>query len=307
MAMTEAGDDDLRAAGHADQSEVADTATTSESASGRSTQLARLPVDAVELVAPEREPGAVRKTVRATTGVARVAMSAAAGVTAWGIDTALGVGTTVVRGSIAGKPPRAVLAEAEAEIRDAVRRALALSATPEQPASDAVPTLREQGAALLRLSASTQGERQETHPAFARMLAELTPDEARILRLLHLDGPQPSIDIRTGRPRGIGVERIISGLNLIGEQAGLRFPNRIQQYLPNLRRLGLIEFIKEPVGNPNRYQLLEAQSPVREVLKRSGFGTKVYYRSIALTGFGADFVHICLPVVVQDGSVSGTS
>lgn len=309
MAMTEAGGDDLRATGQGsertEQSEVAETARTSESStSGQSTEIARLPVGAVE---PKQQVSSVRKTVRATTGVARVAVSAAAEVTAWGIDTALGVGATVVRGSIAGTPPREVLAEAEAEVRDAVRRALRLPATPEQPTSDAVPTLREQGAALLRLSASTQGEHHETHPAFARMLEELTPDEARILRFLHLDGPQPSIDIRAGRPRGIGVERIISGLNLIGEHAGLRFPNRIQQYLPNLRRLGLIEFVKEPVGNPNRYQLLEAQSPVREVLKRSGFGTKVYYRSIALTGFGADFVQTCLPVVVQDGRVSGTS
>ncbi|MGY4099753.1 Abi-alpha family protein [Nocardia sp. R16R-3T] len=311
MAVTEAGGDDPRAAGHgcerAAQSEVAETATTSESVSGQSSEIARLPVGAVESAAPKREPGSVRKTVRASTGVARVVVSAAAGVTAWGIDTALGVGATVVRGSIAGNPPREVLAEAEAEVRDAVRRALRLPTTPEQPTPDAIPTLREQGAALLRLSASTQGEHHETHPAFARMLEELTPDEARILRFLHLDGPQPSIDIRAGRPRGIGVERIISGLNLIGEHAGLRFPNRIQQYLPNLRRLGLIEFVKEPVGNPNRYQLLEAQSPVREVLKRSGFGTKVYYRSIALTGFGADFVQTCLPVVVQDGRVSGDS
>jgi len=303
MAMTESGGDDLRAAGqgseHVEHSEVAET-------SQPSTEIARLPITSAEVESRERQPGSVRKTVRATTGVARVAVTAAAGVTAWGIDTALGVGATVVRGSIAGNPPREVLAEAEAEVRDAVRRALRLPATPEQPTPDAVPTLREQGAALLRLSASTQGEHHETHPAFAHMLEELTPDEARILRFLHLDGPQPSIDIRTGRPRGLGVERIVSGLNLIGEHAGLRFPNRIQQYLPNLRRLGLIEFVKEPVGNPNRYQILEAQSPVREVLKRSGFGTKVYYRSITLTGFGADFVQTCLPVVVQDGRASGT-
>jgi hypothetical protein len=276
-----------------------------------STEIARRPVAEIQLVDKSptraRQFGSVRKTVRAATGVARVAVTAASEVAAWSFDTALGVGATVVRGSVAGAPPREVLAAAEAEVRDAVRRALRLPATPEPPDPAALPTLREQGAALLRLSASTEGEHEDTHPAFARMLSDLTPDEARILRFLHLDGPQPSIDIRTGRPRGLGAERIMSGLNLIGEHAGLRFPNRVQQYLPNLRRLGLIEFVKVPVGNPNRYQLLEAQSPVREVLKRSGFGTKVHYRSIALTEFGADFVQTCLPVVVQDGQVSGTS
>lgn len=305
MAVTESGGDDLSAAGQRSaRVEPSETAETPRPA----TEIVRLPSAAVELESAtrKRELGSVRKTVRATTGVARVAVTAAGAVTAWSIDTALGVGATVVKGSIAGNPPREVLAEAEAEVRDAVRRALRLPATPEQPTTDAVPTLREQGAALLRLSASTQGEHHETHPAFARMLEELTPDEARILRFLHLDGPQPAIDIRAGRPRALGTERIISGLNLIGDHAGLRFPNRIQQYLPNLRRLGLIDFAKDPVGNPNRYQILEAQAPVREVLKRSGFGTKIYYRSITLTGFGADFVQTCLPIVVQDGRASGT-
>ncbi|WP_083911604.1 Abi-alpha family protein [Nocardia takedensis] len=272
------------------------------------TQLSRANTDAVA-VRPKRRPTrpSPLDTVRAATGVAKVAVTAAGAVTSWSVDTALGLGATVVRGSIAGNPPREVLAEAEAEFRSALRRALGLPPQDTPDTLAGVPTLREQGAALLRLSANPHGEAQEIHPAFARMLADLTPDEARILRFLHLDGPQPAIDIRAGRPRGLGAEKVMSGINLIGEHAGLRFPNRIQQYLPNLRRLGLIEFAKEPVGNPHRYQLLEAQSPVREVLKRSGFGTKVHYRSIVLTGFGADFVQTCLPVVVSDGRASGTS
>ncbi|MEV0297306.1 Abi-alpha family protein [Nocardia sp. NPDC050710] len=294
--MTEADGDDIEAV---ESSEVVQP----------STEIARRPLAPLPDTAetPSRSRPSARQTVRAATGVARVAVSAASAVTAWGVDTALGVGATVVRGSIAGAPTREVLAEAEAEFKDAVRRALGLPVATPTADTTGVPTLREQGAALLRLSASTQAEANEIHPAFAGMLADLTPDEARILRFLHLDGAQPAIDIRTGRPRGFGAERIVSGLNLIGEHAGLRFPNRIQQYLPNLRRLGLIEFAREPVGNPNRYQILEAQSPVREVLKRSSFGTKIYYRSIVLTGFGADFVETCLPVVVQDGRASGTS
>ena len=248
-------------------------------------------------------------TVRAATGMARVAWTAVSGATSWGVATAANVTSTVVQRSIQGVPAREVLAEAETEVRDAVRRALGLPADAEAPATQGVPsTLREQGAALLRLSASTHAE-DRNHPAFAGMLAELTPDEARILRFLHLDGPQPSIDIRTGRPRGLGAERLGAMLTLIGDHAGLRFPNRVQQYLTNLRRLGLVEHTREPVGNPHRYQLLEAQAPVRELLKRSGFGTKVIYRSIVLTGFGSDFVRTCLPVVVpqDDGRASGTS
>ncbi|MFG1791948.1 Abi-alpha family protein [Nocardia sp. NPDC049149] len=270
-----------------------------------STELARRPDSEVARIdeSPSRVPVPIA-TVRAATGVARVAWSAFTGVTAWSLGTAVGVTSTVVARSIQGVSPREVLAEAESEVRDRMRQALGLPEVPNEPAAHAVPTLREQGAALLRWSPSTNDE-DENHPAFAGMLAELTPDEARVLRFLHLDGPQPSIDIRTGRPRALGAERLGSMLTLVGEQAGLRFPNRIQQYLTNLRRLGLIEHEREPVGNPQRYQLLEAQTTVRELLKRSGFGTKVIYRSVALTGFGTDFVRTCLPVAIQDDRAAG--
>ncbi|MEV6277913.1 Abi-alpha family protein [Nocardia sp. NPDC051832] len=269
-----------------------------------SAEIARRPVTPLPVPEqPARTRPSARQTVRAGVGVARVAITAASKVTAWGVGTAADVGKTVVRGSMAGAPAAEVLAEAETEFKGAVRRALGIPGAGAEAVE--VPALREQGAALLRLSASPQAEQPGIHPAFARMLADLTPDEARILRFLHTEGPQPAIDIRAGRPRALGSERRVSGLNLIGEHAGLRFPNRIQQYLPNLARLGLIEFVSEPVGNPNRYQLLEAQPTARNLLKRSSFGTKVFYRSIILTDFGADFIQTCLPIVVDGDRASG--
>ncbi|WP_280234583.1 Abi-alpha family protein [Nocardia cyriacigeorgica] len=249
-------------------------------------------------------------TVRTATGVVRVAWSTVTGAAGWGVGTVLDVTGTVVRRSAAGVPPAEIRAEAEAEVRRALRRALGLPETERRGGSGGTPTLREQGAALLRLSASTHTD-DDGHPAFANILAEITPDEARILRYLRMDGPQPSLEVHGGRLGRLGAERLglrqESGLTLLGEHAGLRFPNRIQHYLTNLRRLGVIELAKEPVGNPNRYQLLEAQSPVRDLLKRSGFGTKVSYRSIILTGFGEEFVQTCLPVVLHEGPAAETS
>ncbi|MEV0245012.1 Abi-alpha family protein [Nocardia sp. NPDC050712] len=293
MALTESGaGDDISAAGRSTDATP-------------SAEIARRPVTPLPVPEqPARTRPSARQTVRAGVGVARVAITAASKATAWSVGTAADVGKTVVRGSLAGSPPAEVLAEAESEFKGAVRRALGI---PGATAGSAVPALHEQGAALLRLSASPHAEQPDIHPAFARMLADLTPDEARILRFLHTDGPQPALDIRTGRPRALGSDRRVSGLNLIGEHAGLRFPNRTQQYLPNLARLGLIEFAPEPVGNPHRYQLLEAEPAARTILKRSGFGTKVYYRSIVLTAFGADFIRTCLPIVVDGDRAAGTS
>src|SRR5581483_1792325 len=122
---------------------------------------------------------------------------------------------------------------------------------------------------------------EEAHPAYARMLGELAPDEARILRLLVIEGPQPSVDVRTSGP--------------IGMEAGVRHPVRVKRYLDNLYRLGLIWFSREELSDQARYQVLEAQTEVTEAMaevKRS----RTVRRSIHLTPFGEDFCGTCMPL-----------
>ncbi|MBF6178389.1 Uncharacterised protein [Nocardia otitidiscaviarum] len=259
-----------------------------------STELAVRPTPPVPVVPePERT-----STVRTTTGVVRVAWSALTEVTAWGVGTALGVTGTVLRGSMSGHPPRTILTEAGAQVRDSLRQALGVHPTPgPEPVPDTatVTALRARGAELLRQSADLHGA-EESHPAYARILGELAPDEARIVRFLYLDGPQPAMDIRVSRTAGTRG----GWFNLLGEDAGLRYPNRTDEYLTNLRRLGLIDLGREPLGNPNRYQLLEALPEARKLLKRTGFGTKVLYRTIELTSFGGGFVRTCLPIPSLD-------
>ncbi|HZJ29090.1 MAG TPA: Abi-alpha family protein, partial [Solirubrobacterales bacterium] len=79
--------------------------------------------------------------------------------------------------------------------------------------------LRERGAELLRRSADLH-DRDDQHPAYRRILEELAPDEARILRLLVADGPQPTVDVRAGlRP----ASRLVSaGHSMLGADAGCR-------------------------------------------------------------------------------------
>ncbi|MGW2659409.1 Abi-alpha family protein [Nocardia tengchongensis] len=239
--------------------------------------------------------------VRAATGVVRVAMSAAVEASFWSLHTALGVTSVVLRGSMAGQPPREILSDAGAQVRHSVRQALGVP-VPENldPTADSGHTalLRARGAELLRRSADFHAEDDtHHHTAYARILSELAPDEARVVRHLYLDGPQPAVEVKTGRSSYRGV------FNLLGEDAALRYPNRIDEYLANLDRLGLIDVTREALGNPNRYQLLEAMPDVRRLLKRASFGTKVLYRTIELTSFGAGFVRTCLPVPSLDPQI----
>jgi hypothetical protein len=165
---------------------------------------------------------------------------------------------------------------------------------PAPDAPDASTSLRERGAELLRRSADVD-YREEAHPAYARILEDLAPDEGRILRLLAVEGPQPSIDVRTARPFNIGSELVAPGLSMIGARAGCRHLDRVPAYLNNLYRLGLIWFSREPVADRLRYQVLEAQPDVVEAMREAGRARTVR-RSIHLTPFGADFCETCLPL-----------
>jgi Abortive infection alpha len=154
-------------------------------------------------------------------------------------------------------------------------------------------TLREEGELLLRRSRDVHYE-VEAHPAYERILSELAPDEGRILRLLLLDGPQPTVDVRTGGPVGIVRSRLIApGSSMIGARAGCRYVDRVPSYLNNLFRLGLIWFSRETLRDPLRYQVLEAQPDVLEAI-HSVRQAKVVRRSIHLTPFGEDFCRVCL-------------
>jgi hypothetical protein len=83
---------------------------------------------------------------------------------------------------------------------------------------------------------------------------------------------------------------------MIGQQAGVRHLDRVPQELNNLYRLGLIWFSREPLEDPLRYQVLEAQPDVLAAL-HSGGKAKTVRRQILLTPFGVDFCKIALPGV----------
>lgn len=163
-----------------------------------------------------------------------------------------------------------------------------------QGAEMSAEALRAYGADLLRRSADVEAD-EGTHPAYARILEQLAPDEARILRLLATEGDQPAVDVRSSPLLGLGSQLVAEGLNMTGQEAGVRQVERVPAYLNNLYRLGLIWFSKEPIDDPVRYQVLEAQPDVLGALKHSG-RAKSIQRSIRLTPFGHDFCLACLPL-----------
>ncbi len=252
-------------------------------------------------------------------GVARIAATAAMRSTAWTVGSGLRSGRLLARAltnpQAAGELVQEVardVAEASRTVSDVARAVSAgvpipkalmdatvslsnvvLQDATEQESDQPEPSLRELGEKLLRRSRDVWSE-EESHPAYARILTELAPDEARILLLLLRGGPQPSVDVRTGGPVGMVSSALVApGLSMIGARAGCRYLDEVPSYLNNLFRLGLIWFSREQLEDPMEYQVVEAQPDVLEAMHSVRF-PKVVRRSIQLTPFGIGFCRACL-------------
>lgn len=234
-----------------------------------------------------------------------MAIDASWRITRWSTDTAVRAGGRIVRAAMGGASPARLVDTTQAELRVYLRRMLGVgdSSIVEAPPPRAGMSngdlpggraeLRALGDDLLRRSAQVDVT-EELHPAYARILSDIAPDEARILRLLWYAGPEPAVDVRTAVVFGVGSQLVAPGLSMIGMRAGCRHVERVPAYLNNLHRLGLVWFSREPVTDTRRYQLLEVQPDVMEAKRRAGRG-RTKRRSIHLTPFGKDFCDSCLP------------
>ncbi len=234
-----------------------------------------------------------RELLRAAPGLARIAAVAWWETARWTARASAKASSKALRAAASGMTPSELFQSTGADARTYLRRLLGIVPGIESSDGSTEP-LRRRGAELLRRSSDIRF-REDTHPAYERILGDLSPDEARILRLLATDGPQPTVDVRTSRPFNIGSELVAPGLSMIGSEAGCRFPQRVQRYLNNLFRLGLIWFNREPLKELRGYQVLEAQPDVAEALRDAGRGRTVR-RSVNLTPFGEDFCAVCLAI-----------
>jgi hypothetical protein len=245
--------------------------------------------------------------LRAAPVLARLAFAAWLRATGWTVQVSVSASGRVLRGAANGESPGEIIRDVEGELREYLRRLLGVDENGDADDSEPVdaevveddrPTvdkLREQGRDLLRRSADVYDD-DEAHPAYALIVQNMAPDEARILRLLCREGPQPAVDVRTAGAlsRASRSEMVAPGINMIGLGAGVKHPDRIKPYLDNLYRLGLIWFSREPLDDPLEYQVLEAQPEVAEAMEKAGKG-KTVRRSIHLTDFGEDFCALVLP------------
>lgn len=251
--------------------------------------------------------------------LARAAADAWLRMAIWGLGTSIRAGARLARAATDPEAAVELYQDVTGGVRDYAREFLGITDLDEQvrqltPLAGATIRrngrrpeldLRAQGEALLRQAADVSAD-EGAHPAYARILTELAPDEARILRVLATEGPQPMVDIRAANLIGVGSQLIAPGLNMIGAQAGLRRREKVPAYLDNLLRLGLISLSEEALDDPITYQVLEAQPEVLGTIKDTARAKSVH-RSIRLTPFGTDFCRVCLPLEATDPTSARSS
>lgn len=235
----------------------------------------------------------------------------------WAVGTTFEVAKQLTQAALDGESSADIADRTGAALRSIARSALGVTEgsvreivsyvpTPMGPNQHAIPVngslirsatsddLRRRGDALLARSADVYFT-EDVHPAYDRILDQLAPDEARILRFMALNGPQPSVDVRTNRPLGIGSELVQGDLTSVPEQSGVRYPDRSRNYLINLNRLGLVSTSDDPVVL-SRYMVLEVQPVVEAALKKAGRAPKIVRKSLRLTEFGEDFCQTCFSI-----------
>jgi len=265
----------------------------------------------------EATGGELRPSVAAVPGLARIAAGAWYRGAAWGIDTTLRASRRLGAAAVSGESAGELLGEARDETVRGVRRLLGVdsAAEPLPPAggvsgppraraerngrgATGAERLREHGARLLDRAADVDDERDPIHPGFVRIVDQLAPDEARILKLLANDGPQGIVYVNKAAPFGFGAREIARRLSMIGHEAGLLHAELVPAYLDNLVSHGLVAIRRDALDDELPYQVIEAQPEVIQAIGDAGgtlFRGQITRRSVHLTDFGRAFCEACFP------------
>ena len=253
----------------------------------------------------------VRELVELGPTLARLGVLASVRAAGWATSTSASVWKRIAVAARDGESPGELLAEAREQSVQAARRALGVTEVEEtlgrltsqrrQRSTDRrrqAVDLRRRGQELLNRSAQV-GADDDRHPAFGLILEQLAPDEMRILRALASGGGQAALTVEASGPLGIGGRRVARRLSLLAQRAGCRHPERVQLYLDNLLRLGLVQVTDEPFDDEELYELLEAQPEVTEAKDEASSGAahaKSVRGRIELSELGRWFCEACLPV-----------
>lgn len=152
--------------------------------------------------------------------------------------------------------------------------------------------IRELYASLLAM-AMNKNTSDKAHPSFVEVIKNLSTNEAIILQHFISKYTYPKVDIQETENNAGEINRFMN-FTLFHTLDSRLNVNNIPTYLDNLKRLGVIEIIKdEYFADGSLYDSLENDSTITNLIKSiEDKGKKVKFRRglLRLTSFGTDFV-----------------
>ncbi len=147
-------------------------------------------------------------------------------------------------------------------------------------------------AALLR-TGETQSPAAAREAAVMRTIHELLPDEARILLTMSSGSVQAVLQAYDGD------EQIICNKSNVGRNAKVRAQDLTTRYVTHLLELGLVELIPYQGREFYEWEMIEAETEVREVLGRYDhrklIKPKLVRQILRLSPTGRAFCDVCIP------------
>jgi len=164
------------------------------------------------------------------------------------------------------------------------------------------PSLSELYANLLA-AAMDKETASGAHPAFVEIIKQLTPDEAKLVRLFVFPRAMPLLTVRwdykNPTPEKSGGIDVLVNFSFLGKEAKLEFPHLTQTYIDNLCRLGLADVpaIFEYTGK-GIYDHLEGAEEVlkakSEIENNPELSCSFERKGLRVTELGKQFARVCV-------------
>jgi len=140
------------------------------------------------------------------------------------------------------------------------------------------------------------------HPAFAEIIKQLTPDEAKLISLFVLDIPLPLLTVRNEYRPGLanktGGFDVLVNVSTLGQQAGCDHPELVPTYIDNLCRLGLAEVpeIYKYTGAGIYDELEKSMQPVVQAIENANPERRgvLHRKALIVSVLGKQFARVCV-------------
>lgn len=155
--------------------------------------------------------------------------------------------------------------------------------------------------ANLLASSMQKDKKWQVHPGFVEIIKQISPDEAKIIKIMWNIRKEAVITLRAENDKNEGVD-IVSNVSLIGYKANCENPLNVAVYINNLSRLGLLNNLSgfNYLTNDKLYEEIYELDYIKKekdniINRNDGLNIPNFEKGyIELTDFGKTFCKVCV-------------